>query len=147
MHTTNPNNALVHDGRDDARWPIAGLFLEALSHRDFTALASYMDPDINFRALIPPGPVSSTGASEAAQRFQGWFGGTDVFEVVDASIGQLGPRLYLRWRVRMHPQGHPDASRVAEQHAFATVGELIESIDLVCSGFQSGQVTPELSAS
>jgi SnoaL-like domain len=124
-------------------WAAAGLFLNAFTQRDFTTLSSCFDPDVRFRALVPPGIVTTVGTADTARQFEKWFGGTDVFDVVDASIGQIGDRLYLRWRVRMHAPGKPEASRVVEQHAFATGGERIHALDLLCSGFQTESPTPE----
>jgi hypothetical protein len=136
MNPTAPRPAAVVDRRAGAQWPIAGLFLDALVHRDFIALASCLHPDVRFRALVPPGPFDTTGAAETVSRFQRWFGGDDEFEVVDASIGQVGARIYLRWLVRMRSARNSDSGRLVEQHAFATAGERIESLDLLCSGFQ-----------
>jgi hypothetical protein len=121
----------------EARWPVAGELLDAFTRRDFDGVGSCLSPDLRFRALIPPGPFEVHGPDEAVARLRTWFGGEDGFEVLDASIGQLGPRLYLRWRVRMWPAGDPASSRVAEQHVFVTVRGLVESLDLLCSGFQA----------
>lgn len=118
-------------------WPVTGLLLDALSRRDFGALEACLDPDIRFRALIPPGPFELTGAAAVAARFGVWFGGDDEFEVVDAGLGQLGSRMYARWRVRMWPAGHPERARTAEQHVFTSGGDRIVELDLLCSGFQA----------
>ena len=118
-------------------WAAAGLFLNAFTQRDLAAVSSCLDPDVHFRALVPPGLVTTAGAADTARQFEKWFGGADDFEVVDASIGQIGERLYLRWRVRMQVPGHPETGRVVEQHAFATGGERIHTLDLLCSGFHS----------
>ncbi|MEV6768156.1 nuclear transport factor 2 family protein [Nocardia sp. NPDC051030] len=120
---------------DDTGWPVAGLFLEALTNRDFPALTAYLQPNVRFRGLVPPGPFDTTGVDAAIDRFQHWFGGEDEFEVLEATAGRVGSRLYLRWRVRMHPPNTPDAARIAEQHVFATAGTRIESLDLLCSGW------------
>lgn len=121
--------------RGEAPWPVAGLFLDALARRDFAALTSCLRPDVRFRGLIPPGPFEITGAVETASRFEQWFGGEDDFEILDASVGQFGPLLYLRWRVRMSSAGDPSSGRLVEQHAFSTAGAHIQSLDLLCSGF------------
>ena len=105
-------------------------------------MATCLDPQIRFRALIPPGPVEADGVTETLNNFERWFGGGDAFEVVDATIGEVGSRLYLRWRVRMWASTDPTSSRVAEQHAFATCGASIRALDLVCSGFQMEPTAP-----
>ena len=142
MNQTSSRAAAVVDTPDGARWPIAGLFLDALAHRDFPAMACCLHPDIRFRALVPSGPFETAGVADVMSRFRRWFDGDDDFEVVDASIGQVGTRLYLRWRVRMRSASDPDSGRLVEQHAFATAGERIESLDLLCSGFHSEFAAP-----
>jgi ketosteroid isomerase-like protein len=112
-------------------WTIAGGFLDALTRRDFEALQACLTEDVRFRALVPRGPFELSGASTTADRFRTWFGDKDVFELLDAAIGQIGPRVYMRWRF------HTSAG-VVEQHAFATGTERIDSLDLMCSGFQRG---------
>jgi hypothetical protein len=125
------------DTREDAGWTAAALFLDAFTRRDFAAVSASLDPDVCFRALVPPGPFTTVGAAGAASHLQRWFGGEDSFDVIDATIGQLGSRIYLRWRVRMRSAGNPNAARVVEQHAFATVAGHIQSLDLLCSGFHT----------
>ena len=137
MTHTSHHRALDIDTRMDPGWSAAGLFLDAFARRDFAALSACLDPDVRFRALVPPAAIAAIGAADAAGHFRRWFGGNDSFEIVDASIGQIGNRMYLRWRVRMASVSDPSAARVVEQHAFATLGEHIESLDLLCSGFQT----------
>ena len=122
-------------------WPVAGLLLDALAHRDFATLVSCLAPDVRFRALVPPGPFELAGSAETARRFEKWFGGTDDFELVDRSIGQVRDRLYLRWRVQMRSARDPGDVRVAEQHVFATAADRITAMDLLCSGFRTGDVS------
>ena len=139
MNPTSLHPAAVADTHDSAGLPVAGLLLDALAHRDFAAMASCLDPDVRFRALVPRGPLGATGAAETMGYFQRWFGGDDDFEVVDASIGQVRSRLYLRWRVQMQSATDPSLARIAEQHVFASAGERIKSFVLLCSGFQADQ--------
>lgn len=146
------NTTALHSGthidshvgaHESAQWPIAGLFLDSLGRRDFQSMASCLDRDVRFRALVPRGPFELTGSADVAERFERWFGGGDEFEVVDASIGQVGGCLYFRWRIRMSSESDPHSARIVEQHAFARVGERIESIDLLCSGFHAEGVAKE----
>ena len=115
-----------------------GLFLEALARRDFTAMACCLSPTVHFRALLPRRDVDVVGWDATMAEFRLWFASeAEAFEMLDATVGEIGPRLYLRWRVRMTPldpaQGE---TRIVEQHAFATGGEQLESLSLLCSGFQ-----------
>ena len=124
-------------------WSVAGAFLDGLSNRDFALMTTCLAPDIRFRCLLPRGPVEVTGAEETVAYFRRWFGGEDAFEVLDASVGQIGPRIYLRWRVRMNPVVDPCDERVAEQHLFTTGNEVIRTLDLLCSGFHSPAAPPQ----
>ncbi len=123
-------------------WSVAGALLDGLSNRDFDLMSACLAPDVRFRAMLPRGPVEVTGADEAAALFRRWFGGEDSFEVLDASVGQIGPRIYLRWRIRMSPLDDPSSERVVEQHLFTTGNEVIRTLDLLCSGFHSPAAAP-----
>jgi len=121
----------------DPRWEVAGQFLDALARRDFPELESCLDTNVRFRALVPPGAIEANGAAQAVALFRRWFGEDDTFDVIDAAIGQIGPRIYLRWQVRTGVTDDRSSFRLVEQHAFAIVGERIETLDLLCSGFTS----------
>jgi hypothetical protein len=123
-------------------WSVAGVLLDGLSNRDFDLMAACLAPDLRFRCLLPRGPMEVIGADQAVDHFRRWFGGDDVFEVLDASVGQIGPRICLRWRVKMHPVGTPTDERVVEQHLFTTGNEVIRTLDLLCSGFHSPALAP-----
>lgn len=120
---------------DATALPAAARLLDALTRRDFDALAQSLSPTIAFRALVPPGPFALDGADVVAAKFAQWFGGPDSFEVLDASIGPIGSKTAMRWRVRMCAVD--GAARVVEQHVFATGAEQLDSIDLLCSGFHA----------
>lgn len=115
----------------------AGLLLEALAAQDFAALRSCLDPRVRMRALVVPGLQSFDGPEEVAGKFASWFGQTDEFEVVDASVGEVAGRLHLSWRVRLRAERLGEAHRILEQHSFADCGAdgRIAFIDLVCTGY------------
>jgi hypothetical protein len=121
-----------HDG---SGWTVAGLFVDALAQRDFVALADCLDPEVRFRALVPRGVVAELDAPATVSWFRQWFGGEDAFEIEDASIGNIGSRVYLRWRVQMQSAEPQPRRIVVEQHAFAAATDRIVSLDLLCSGF------------
>ena len=128
---------------NDAGWSVAGVFLEALAHRDFDTMQACLDPSIRFRALCPLGPFELHGALETAARFRLWFDRHELFEMIDASIGQLGSMLYLRWRIlRAGTADGNDSRQVVEQHVFASVLDRIVAIDLLCSGFNAEHPGP-----
>jgi hypothetical protein len=125
----------------DPRWEIAGQVLDALARRDFPVMQSCLDANVRFRALVPRGALEASGAAQAVGLFRQWFGAADTFELIDAAIGQVGPRIYLRWQLRTGVSGDPSSFRLVEQHAFATVRERIEALDLLCSGFTPASST------
>jgi len=57
--------------------------------------------------------------------------------MVEASVGEVGRLLELRWRLRVAGGRFEDAAQEVEQHVFAAVGPTgrIERLSLLCSGF------------
>jgi hypothetical protein len=122
-----------------ARWSLGGVFLEALANRDYAKMAATLGPTVRFRAMLPPGPTGGEGPEAVAEAFSCWFGGAENFELIDATVGEVGGRLHLSWRLRVRPApfGIGDGWHVIEQQAYADATETIESLDLLCSGFQA----------
>lgn len=119
------------------RWSVGGLLLEALAARDFDRMSDCFEPTATMRALLPRGLAESTGAKQIVERLRSWFGGADAFEVLDGTVGEVGGRMHVAWRLRLRPApGGDDAWHVIEQQAYLRAGERIDAIDLLCSGFQ-----------
>jgi hypothetical protein len=123
-------------GPNAPQFALAGAFLEALAAHDFDRLAAALDREVSLSALLPRGLCEWHGPAEITAAFNGWFGNVDEFEVIDASVGQVGSRLQLRWRVRVRGARWDDAM-VVEQHVYADTadGGRIRSMRLLCSGF------------
>jgi hypothetical protein len=126
-----------------ARWSVGGVFLEALATRDYRQMATTLSADVRFRAMLPPGPMDWNGADDVAAVFTSWFGGAEDFELIDASVGEVGGRLHLSWRLRVRPAPFRigDGWHVIEQHAYADAADTIDTLDLLCSGFRPDRVT------
>ena len=126
-----------------ARWSVGGVFLEALATRDYQQMAATLSADVRFRAMLPPGPMDWNGADDVAAVFTSWFGDAEDFELIDATVGEVGGRLHLSWRLRVRPApfGIGDGWHVIEQQAYADAAETIDSLDLLCSGFRPDRVT------
>lgn len=126
-----------------ARWSVGGVFLEALTTRDYDQLASTLSSDVRFRAMLPPGAMDWSGADEVAGVFASWFGEAEDFELIDATVGEVGGRLHLSWRLRVRPApfGIGDGWHLIEQQAYADATETIETLDLLCSGFRPDPVS------
>jgi hypothetical protein len=122
-----------------ARWSVGGVFLEAFANRDYQGMAFTLSPQVRFRAMLPPGPMDWDGRATVAQVFSSWFGAAEDFELIDASVGEVGGRLHLSWRLRVRPApfGIGAGWHVIEQQAYADAGDTITSLDLLCSGFRA----------
>jgi hypothetical protein len=121
----------------DTRWSVGGLLLEALARRDFASVADCFETAASMRALLPSGTIDCQGAGAIADKFEGWFGGAEKFEVLDGTVGEIGGRVHVAWRLRLHPTPRGDhRPHVIEQQAYLHAGDRIESIHLLCSGFQ-----------
>ena len=121
-----------------ARWSVGGLFLEALANRDYRGMATTLGASVRFRAMLPPGPMDWEGPDEVTAVFSSWFGQAEDCELIDATVGEVGGRLHLSWRLRVRPApfGIGAGWHVIEQQAYADAGDMIEVLDLLCSGFR-----------
>ena len=128
-----------------ARFAIGGSFLDGLTTRAFERVAAALHPDVRMRALLPSGTREWHGRDEVAAAFRGWFGAADEFAVVDATVGDIAGRLHLSWRARLRPAPRDigDGWHVIEQHAFVDATELIDQLDLMCSGFRPDTTSTE----
>src|SRR5438093_11136943 len=133
MSTTHDRNV-----ESVARWSVGGVFLEALANRDYRQMASTLAPAVRFRAMLPPGPMDWEGPEDVTAVFTSWFGDAEDFELIDATVGEVGGRLHLSWRLRLRPApfGIGEGWHLIEQPAYADAAATIESLDLLCSGFQ-----------
>lgn len=126
-----------------ARWGVGGVFLEALANRDYPGMATTLNSGVRFRAMLPPGPMDWEGAEAVTDVFASWFGAAEDFELIDATVGEVGGRLHLSWRLRVRPApfGIGDGWHVIEQQAYADAEETIEALDLLCSGFRPDRIS------
>ena len=114
---------------------VAGTVLEALARRDFGRLAAALRDDVHLRALLPRGFKEWHGRAGVEEAFTGWFGDFDEFELVDALAGEVGPRLHLRWRLRVRGPSTEGRWLVVEQQVYADADDEIYRLSLLCSGF------------
>ena len=128
-----------HPPVDIPQFAMAGTFLEALASQDFERLGTVLTADARLRALLPPGPREWVGADTIAKQFATWFADTRKFDLVDATVGEVGGRIHLRWRIRLQADRRGPGWRVIEQQAYADSSEhgYIAQLDLLCTGFRS----------
>ena len=122
---------------DVPRVSVAAAFLEGLSAQDFARIAATLDDDAHLTALVPSGVKQWHGTEEIGATLRRWFGDVDDFDLVDAAVGEVGQRLYLRWRVRVRAARLGVGWFVVEQQVYADTGSdgRIEQLFLLCSGF------------
>ncbi len=87
-----------------AQYASADVFMRGLAAQDFAQLGGAFSADIRLRALLPRGPFEWTGAEVTAGQFARWFGDTENFELVEATVGEVGGRLHLHWRLRLQAE-------------------------------------------
>ena len=112
-------------------------FVGGLVAQDFAAVHAVLAPDVRLRALLPAGLFEWTGPVAVVDRFERWFGDTDHVEPIEATAGEVGGRLHLRWRLRLQARRLGPGSYVVEQVAYADVDERarIARLDLLCTGY------------
>ena len=106
----------------------------AVSTQNEDALAECFSPDVEFRALVPPGLRERTGAREAASLFSQWLGDSTDLQLVDSSSQEVGDRVHISYRLAGVEEGE---EYQVEHHLFCTFENgKIKRADLLCSGFQ-----------
>jgi hypothetical protein len=135
MTTTAPNRSAA---TAVPQFALAGSFLEGLAAQDFARLGNALTADVRLRALLPGGLREWAGAEAIADRFARWFGDTEDFELVNATIGEVGGRLHLHWRLRLRAARLGAGWFTVEQHAYADTGDggRIARLDLLCTGYR-----------
>ena len=109
-------------------------FVAALANRDFKHVQACFHPQVRFRALVPSGIKERNEAAAATAQLQVWFSEPTRMQLLQKEIYLVADRVHISYRFREH---YSDGeTEVIEQHAFCDVRDgLIESMDLVCSGF------------
>ena len=122
------------------QFALAGSFLEGLAAQDFARLGDALTGDVRLRALLPPGLREWAGAETIADVFTSWFGDTEDFELIEATVGEVGGRLHLHWRLRLQAERLGTNWFTVEQQAYADTadGGRIARLDLLCTGYRAG---------
>jgi hypothetical protein len=114
--------------------------VEGLVAQDFAELGGAFAADACLRALLPAGLREWAGAEAIARVFARWFGDTEDFELIEATVGEVGGRLHLHWRLRLRAERLGAGWFTVEQQAYADTDESgrIARIDLLCTGYRPG---------
>ena len=120
------------------QFALAGPFLEGLAAQDFGRIGKVLTDDVKLRALLPGGLRQWTGAETIAAAFATWFGDTEDFELLEATVGEVGGRLHLHWRLRLQAERLGPGWFIVEQQAYADAGAggRIGRLDLLCTGYR-----------
>jgi hypothetical protein len=120
------------------QFAVASAFLESLAGQDFAGLGGALTADARLRALTPSGLRERSGAQSIASVFTHWFGGTEDFELDEATVGEVGGRVHLHWRLRLRAGRLGGGWFTVEQQAYADTDAsgLIARLDLLCTGFR-----------
>jgi hypothetical protein len=120
------------------QFALAGSLLEGLAAQDFAQLGGALAAHARLRALLPPGLREWTGAQVIADQFASWFGDTQDFDLVEATVGEVGGRLHLHWRLRLRAERLGTGWFTVEQQAYADTdnGGRIVQLDLLCTGYR-----------
>lgn len=112
---------------------IGEAYVNALAERNSKKLQACFQPEVQLRALVPPGFQESTGSAAVLARLESWFGAAESIEILRKDIYHVANRLHVRYRFREH---YSDGeSEIIEQDAYCGIREgLIEAIDVLCSG-------------
>ena len=115
----------------------AGSFLQGLAAQEFARLADALAADVRLRALLPGGLREWAGTTAIVHRFERWFGDTEDFELVEATVGEIGARLHLHWRLRLRAERLGSGWFAIEQQAYADTDDSgrIVQLDLLCTGY------------
>jgi hypothetical protein len=135
MTTTAPNHSAA---RAVPQFALAGAFLESLAAQDFAGLGGALTAGARLRALLPAGLREWTGADVIAGVFTHWFGDTEEFELAEATVGEVGGRLHLHWRLRLRAGRLGSGWFTVEQQAYADTeaNGPIARLDLLCTGYR-----------
>jgi hypothetical protein len=135
MTTTAPNHSAATAA---PQFALAGAFLESLAVQDFAQLRGALAADARLRALVPSGLREWAGAGVIASQFSRWFGDTEDFELVEATVGEVGGRLHLHWRLRLRAERLGAAWFTVEQQVYADTADCgrIARLDLLCTGYR-----------
>jgi hypothetical protein len=120
------------------QFALAGSFLEGLTAQDFACLGNSLTDDARLRALLPGGLREWNGAETIAGAFARWFGDTEDFELLEATVGEVRGRLHMQWRLRLKAERLGTGWFTVEQHAYADTadGGRIARLDLLCTGYR-----------
>jgi hypothetical protein len=114
--------------------PRATSIAVAVAGRDGGRLGATLTDTVRLRALLPGGPVESHGRAAVVARFAGWFAEFDTVELVSAAGEPVVDRLLVHYRLDV--RRGPTRWICTQTLMCKTAGDLLATVDLLCSGFR-----------
>jgi hypothetical protein len=114
--------------------PRATSIAAAVAGRDARRLDATLTDTVRLRALLPGGLIESHGRAAVVALFAGWFADFDTVELVSAAGEPVADRLLVHYRLRLR-QG-PMRWTCTQTLICKTAGDLLATVDLLCSGFR-----------
>ena len=113
-------------------------FARALAAKDFDGVGQSLDPDVDFRGLTPNRSWEATSSGEVTREIlPAWLEESDhVEELVSLETGKFADRETMSYTLRGYNDNGPFV--VEQQAYFATEGDRIVWMRVLCSGFRPG---------
>ena len=121
--------------------PRAASIAAVVACRDGGRLGATLTDTVRLRALLPGGAIESHGRDAVVARFAGWFADFDSVEMVSAEGEPVADRLLVHYRLGLR-QG-PTRWTCTQTLICKTAGELLATVDLLCSGFRESNGTED----
>ena len=121
--------------------PRAASIAAVVACRDGGRLGATLTDTVRLRALLPGGAIESHGRDAVVARFAGWFADFDTVELVDVAGEPVADRLLVHYRLGLR-QG-PTRWTCTQTLICKTAGELLATVDLLCSGFRESNGTED----
>jgi hypothetical protein len=113
---------------------IGNNILQHIKERTFDDFQELLHPHVTSRLLIPSGLITTYDSATLIQKLKQWFEDTDHFELIYSKISNVGNRISVKYRFKVHDQ---DGWTEVEQQTFCEIANnKIKRFDLLCSGFQ-----------
>lgn len=111
-------------------------FLDALSRRDFTAVAATLDPDVWMRAMLVRETREAHDDHSTIAAMRDWFATAEDVDVRELEQATVEGRQRVRWQFVLRPDWAPGTLHRIEQVGYVTVRlGRITRLDVVCTGF------------
>jgi hypothetical protein len=114
--------------------PRATSIAVAVAGRDGGPLGAALTETVRLRALLPGGPVESHGRAAVVARFAGWFAEFDSVALVSAEGEPVVDRLLVHYRLDL--RRGPTRWTCTQTLVCKTAGDLLATVDLLCSGLR-----------